>query len=84
MSGRARFVGLCIGKMESYYVAKGFLMSSKTHCSHVRVAILYGSKTWCLRENEMGILQRAERCMVRAMCGLQLKDKKSEGLAWLE
>ena len=27
-------------------------------------------------KSEMGILQRTERSMVRAMCGLQLKDRK--------
>ena len=26
--------------------------------------------------SEMGILQRTERSMVRAMCGVQLKDRK--------
>ena len=49
--------------------------------SNVRPAILYGSETWSLMESEMGILQRTERCMVRAMCGVQLKDiKRSKDL----
>ena len=39
-------------------------------------AILYGSEAWCLKESEMGILQRTEGSMVRAMCGVQLKDRK--------
>ena len=43
---------------------------------YVRPAILYGSEAWCLKESEMGILQRTERSMVRAMCGAQLKDRK--------
>ena len=42
--------------------------------SCVRVAMLYGSETWCLRENE--ILRRTERAMVRAMCGAKLVEKK--------
>ena len=29
-----------------------------------------------LTENEMGILQRTERSMVRAMCGVQFKDRE--------
>ena len=41
--------------------------------SYVRSAILYGSEAWCLKESEMGILQRTERSMVWAMCGVQLK-----------
>ena len=31
--------------------------------SCVRSAMLYGSETWCLRENEMAILRRTERAM---------------------
>ena len=32
--------------------------------SCVKSAELYGSETWCLRENEMAILRRIERAMV--------------------
>ena len=28
------------------------------HKSYVRPAILHGSEAWCLKESEMGILQR--------------------------
>ena len=42
--------------------------------SYVRLAILYASEAWCLKESEMGILQRTE--MVRSMCEVQLKDRK--------
>ena len=39
--------------------------------------MLYRSEAWwCLKEGDMGILQRTERSMVRAMCGVQLKDRK--------
>ena len=44
---------------------------------YVKSAILYGSELWSPKENEIGILKRTEICMVRAMCGIQLKDKKS-------
>ena len=40
--------------------------------SCVRLAMLYGSETWCLRENEMSVLRRTER----AMCGTKLMEKK--------
>ena len=40
----------------------------------MRPAILYGSETWSLGVNE--ILRRAERAMVRAMCGVKLVDRK--------
>ena len=39
--------------------------------------MLYGSETWCLRENEVVILRTAERSMVMAMCGVKLVDKKN-------
>ena len=38
--------------------------------------MLYGSEAWCLNESEIGILQGTERSMVRAVCGVQLKDRK--------
>ena len=44
--------------------------------SYVNLVMLYGSEAWCLKESEMGMLQRTERSMVRAMCGVQLKDRK--------
>ena len=44
--------------------------------SCVRSAMLYRSEKWCLRENEMTILRRTERTMVRAMCGAKLMEKK--------
>ena len=44
--------------------------------SRVRSAMLHGSETWFLRENEMAILRRTERAMVRAMCGAKLVEKK--------
>ena len=39
--------------------------------------MLYRIETWCLGQNEIGILQRTERIMVRNMCGLKLIGKKS-------
>ena len=43
---------------------------------YVRPVLLYGSEAWCQKESEMRILRRTERPMVRAMCGVQLKDRK--------
>ena len=45
--------------------------------SYITRAILYGRDEWCLKESEMGILRRTERSIVKAMCGLQLKDRKT-------
>ena len=41
--------------------------------SYVRPAILYGSM-YCM-ESEIGISQRTKKSMMRAMCGVQVKDK---------
>ena len=51
-------------------------MKGMVYQSYVRLAMSYVSKTWCLRENEMAILRRTERAMVRAMCGAKLMEKK--------
>ena len=52
-------------------------MKGMVYRSCVRLAMLYGSETWYLRENEMIILRRAERAMVRSMCGVKLVDRKN-------
>ena len=46
------------------------------HRRYERLAMLYRSKAWCLRENEMVILRRTERAMVKAMSGAKLMEKK--------
>ena len=38
--------------------------------------MLYGSETWCLRENEMAILRRTEKAMMRAVCGVMMIEKR--------
>ena len=44
--------------------------------SYVRPVMLYWCEVWCLKESEIWILRRAERSMVSAMCGVQLKDRE--------
>ena len=44
--------------------------------SYMSLAMLYGSEAWCLKESEMKILHRTQKSMVRAMCAVQLKDRK--------
>ena len=46
----------------------------------VRSAMLHGSETWSLGQNEIGILQRNERAMVRNMCGVKLMDNMTKDL----
>ena len=52
--------------------------------SCVRSAMLYGSETLCLGQNEIGILQRTERAMVRNMRGVKLMDNGSNADVGLE
>ena len=52
------------------------MLNGADNDSYLTPAILYGSEAWCLKESEMGILRRTERSMVKAMCGVQLKDRK--------
>ena len=61
--------------------SKRFSLKTKgmVNQSCLRSAMLYGSETWCLRENEMESLRRAERSMVRATCGAKT-DGKSKAL----
>ena len=52
-------------------------MKGKVYRCCERSAILYGSETWCLKENGKAILRRTERAMVRAMCGQKVVDRKT-------
>ena len=52
-------------------------MKGMVYRSCVRSAMLYGSETWCLRENEMIILRRTERAMMRSICEVKLVDGKN-------
>ena len=52
-------------------------MKGKVYRCCVRSAILYGSETWCPKENKKAILRRMERAMVRAMCSQRVVDRKT-------
>ena len=53
-----------------------FKITGRIYQSCVRPAMLYGSEMWCLRKNEMAILRRTERSLMRAMCGIKLIEKR--------
>ena len=38
--------------------------------------MLYGSETGYLRKNEMAILRRTKKAIMRAMCGVRLIEKR--------
>jgi len=51
-------------------------MKGKLYKICVRTAMTYGGETWAMRKEEEVVLLRAERAMVRLMCGVKLKDRK--------
>ena len=73
---RARIGWLKFRECEELLNSKRFSLTVKgmVYRSCVRVAMLYGSETWCLRENKIAVLRRTERTMVRAMCGAKLME----------
>ena len=59
-------------------------MKGRIYQTCVRSAMRYGSETWCLRENEMAILRRTEKAMMRAMWGVKIiKKRRSQELVSL-
>ena len=78
VTARARIGWVKFRDCEKLLNSKRFLLKLKVmvYRSCVRSTMLYGSETWCLRENEMAILKRTKRAMVRAICGAKLMEKK--------
>ena len=65
------------------------MTKGKVYRCCVKSAILYGNEAWCLKENEIAILRRTERAMVRAMFGQKVVDSKTTEeqinmLGWVE
>jgi hypothetical protein len=55
-------------------------MKGKVYMTCVRPVMTYGSETWVLKKEDEGVLQRAERAMVRMMFGIKLRERKSSSL----
>ena len=51
-------------------------MKGKIYKTCVRTVMVYGSETWAVRVEDMRRLERAERMMVRWMCGVTVKARK--------
>jgi hypothetical protein len=52
-------------------------MKGKIYRACVQSVLVYGSETWALKVSDTQQLERTERMMVRWMCGVSLKDRKS-------
>ena len=51
-------------------------LKGKIYSTCVRSSMIYGSETWPMKVEDKQRLERAERMMVRHMCGVTLKDRK--------
>ena len=52
-------------------------MKGKFYGACVQSVMVYSSETWALKASETPQLVRTERMMVRWMCGISLKDRKT-------
>ena len=54
--------------------AKDWSMKLKGHVYRtcVRTVMIYGSETWALKKEDEAVLRRAERAMIRRICGVRL------------
>ena len=51
-------------------------IKGKIYWRFIRSAMLRGSETWCLRENETAILKRTEKAIMRVICKVKLIEKR--------
>lgn len=51
-------------------------MKGRIYKACVQSVMVYGSETWAMKVEDMRRLERAERMMVRWMCGVTLKERK--------
>ena len=50
-------------------------LKGRLYASGVRTSMIYASETWALRKEDLMRLVRTERQMIRAMCGVTVRDK---------
>jgi hypothetical protein len=50
-------------------------MKGKIYSTCVRTSMVYGSETWAIKVDDLRILERAEKMMMRRMCGVRLQDR---------
>ena len=66
-------------ELESLLTLRGMSLKLKGKIDAVCIlsVLVYGSETWALKVVDMQRLKRTERMMIRWMCGVTLKDRKS-------
>ena len=58
-------------------------MRGAVYMSYVKSEILYRSEAWCLKESDIGILQRTEGSIVRAMDLMDRRKLWTCGWCWI-
>jgi len=78
-SARLRGVGCKFRELAPILMKKGasLIVKGKLYSTSVRSVLVYGSDTWAMRVEDMNRLERAERIMVRSMCGVSMREEKS-------
>jgi hypothetical protein len=51
-------------------------VKGKLYSLYAQCVMMYGSETWAIKVEDMQRLERAEKMMMRWMCGMTLKDGK--------
>ena len=51
-------------------------MKGNLYDLYVRKVLIHGSETWPMKVGDMQRMTRTERCMIRRMCGVSLKDRR--------
>ena len=54
-----------------------FKIKGKIYKVCVQSVMVYGSETWPMRVEDQQRLERAERMMIRLMCGVSMRDRIS-------
>lgn len=52
-------------------------VKGKLYSTYVQCVMMYGSETWAMKVEDMQRMERAEKMMVRWMCGVTLRDRKT-------
>ena len=52
-------------------------MKERVYSAYVQCVMTFGSETWPMRVEDMRRLERAEKMMIRWMCGVTLRNGKT-------
>jgi len=74
---RMRCASKMFRELSPILTAKGasLKLKGKIYKACIQSVMIYGTETWPMRIEDMQRLQRAERMMVRWICGVTLKDR---------